>query len=190
MVILLVSNIPNISSVISSFIKNNINLELINNLDNDMLIPPQSINSGCILSCNDKIDNVEKNYEKDCDVIIIVDECIDVKNCEIFFYLYIIVKNKRTNLKYEFKSKYYVIDYTFLEKYMFLLDVLNDLSDNYNESKCKYIYDGCKIKFSKLISIHSKTHTEDNWVEDFFNITKKKIIYSTLKENKFHDLIN
>ena len=55
---------------------------------------------------------------------------------------------------------------------------MNDLYSNYIDTKCKYIYDGCELTLSKIISKHHGNLNEDNWLENIKLVSKEDMLYN------------
>lgn len=182
MIILLTSENYDKIKVVKKWIKKN-NIDDVSFLkyeNKDTLLPKQPINSGANLSCNENVNNMEEKEERYYDVIISFEECISIENNEISFYYYIVCKNVFTGKKIEEKSKLVKIDYNILDKYPKFLNVVNDLYNNYIDTKCKYIYDGCELTLSKIISKYHDNLNEDSWLENMKLVSKEDMLYNLL----------
>lgn len=164
--------------------RNNVDSEITfikNNLQ-DSLIPIQPINSGCKLTCNDKLTSLKNNLEDLCDMILLIDENIEIHNDKILFYYFASLVNVNTDSKTESKSEVLEIKYDILEKHSYFLDIISYLEDIYLTSKNNYIYDGCSLTFSNIINKKNSKLTEDNWMEEIFNKSKSEIIDNLLNK--------
>ncbi len=191
MIILLTSENYAKLKLIKKWIKKN-NLEDVSFLKfdkKDTLLPIQPINNGAKLSCNESVNNMVEKESRYYNSIISFDECIDIENNEILFYFYIVCKNVLTNEKIEGKSKHIKIDYNILEKYPKFTNVVKELYNNYIDTKCKYIYDGCELTLSKIISNNFSNLDEDNWTEKLKYINKEDLLFDTFEELSLINLL-
>ena len=191
MIILFDTNCNIKKKVIEKWLKkNDINddVTFINSKVNDTLIPIQPINSGCRLTCNDKISSIKNNLNEICDYIVLIDENLEIYSDKIVFYYYISILNMNTDDKVEKKSEVIEIRYDILDKFPFFLDVLDYLEEIYIESKNNYIYDGCSVTFSNIISKINSKLTEDNWTEEVFRKPKNELISNLLNSLNLESL--
>lgn len=192
MIILLTSENYTKLKLVKKWIKKN-NLDDVSFLKfnkKDTLLPIQPINSGAKLSCNESVNNMEEKESRCYDIIMSFEECIDIENNEILFYFYVVCKNILTNEKIEGKSKHIIIDYNILEKYPNFTNIVKDLYNNYIDTKCKYIYDGCELTLSKLISNNHSNLDEDNWTEKLKYIKKEDILLDTFDKINLVSLLS
>lgn len=176
---------------ISNWLKKN-NIDEVSFLEfnnKDILIPVQPINTGCELSCNENVNNMEEKDKRYYDLIISFDECIKIESNEIKFYYHLIVKNIFNKKKIECKSTEITINYKVLNKYPSFIKILKELYTNYIDTKCKYIYDGCEVTLSNLISKHNEDLTLENWTDKIYSVTKSEMFNNVLDKIDLEHLL-
>ena len=151
---------------------------------NDKLLPPQPINTGGILSCNDRIKYIINNIDtlENYNYIISIENSIKIIDNKIIDCVNIKIKNLLTTNEYSYSGGDIEISYKILKEYPKIINVIDDLIRNYEETNKKYIFDGCSKTFGELINKYYPDIPHDNWMINIYNKNRSDQILSVLKK--------
>ena len=97
-----------------------------------------------------------------------------------FYILFFIFLNLPS--QYSYSGGDIEISYKILKEYPKIINVIDDLIRNYEETNKKYIFDGCSKTFGELINKYYPDIPHDNWMMILCKKDRSNQILSVLKK--------